>query len=271
MSPFSLPQPLVAEAFPAELRRLRVARRMSQLDLALSCEVSTRHLSFLETGRTKPSRAMVLRLAQGLLLPLGARNGLLLAAGFSPVFPVSALESQALEPFREMLMEMIARHAPNPALICDRHWTLQEANPPAWAFIAALRGASPQTNLVHLIAESPHAAQLIGNLPEVLHQMHARIQLEALEACDDLRLGELLAVAVAAAAAARYPFDLSANPRSPLTPLILNMPNGSMRFLSAIAHFGTSEDVTVRDLRLELFFPADGVTRAAMLAAAATA
>jgi transcriptional regulator with XRE-family HTH domain len=260
------PRNFAAEAFPAELRRLRLARRMSQLDLALTCDVSARHVSFLETGRTKPSRAMVLTLAQGLVLPLGARNRLLLAAGFGPVFPSSALESVALEPFRDMLTQMITRHTPNPALICDRYWALQEANAPAWAFIAALRGESTETNLVRLIAQSPNAPHLIGNLPEILDDLRARIQLESLEACDDPLLREIESIATAAAA--RFPFDRFAVARSPLTPLILNMPNGPMRFLSAIAHFGTSEDVTVRDLRLELFFPADASTRAAMKAAA---
>ncbi len=263
------PRNFAAETFCAELRRLRMARRMSQLDLALTCEVSARHVSFLETGRTKPSRAMVLNLAQGLLLPLGARNRLLLAAGFGPVFPSSALESAALAPFREMLTEMITRHAPNPALICDRYWNLQEANAPAQVFIAALQGDSTQTNLVRLITESPNAPHVIGNRPEVLHDLRARIELEALEACDDPLMREVLSIVTEAAT--RFPIDRLALARSPLMPLVLNMPNGPMQFLSAIAHFGTSEDVTVRDLRLELFFPADASTRAAMEAAAVPA
>ena len=85
---------------------------MSQLDLALTCEVSARHLSFLESGRAQPSRDMVLQLAAGLVLPLGAQNALLQTAGFAPVFPASPLESAALDPFRAILAEMIARHAP---------------------------------------------------------------------------------------------------------------------------------------------------------------
>ena len=206
------PPGFAAEAFPAELRRQRTARRMSQLDLALTCDVSARHISFLETGRTRPSRAMVRTLAQGLVLPRGACNRLMLAAGFGPVFPSSALESVALGPFRDMLTEMIARHAPNPALICDRYWVLQEANAPARAFITALRGDSAETNLVRLIAQSPNAPHLIGNLPEVLHDLRARIELEALEACDDPLMRDI--VSIAAAAAARFPCDRFALMRS---------------------------------------------------------
>jgi transcriptional regulator with XRE-family HTH domain len=167
--------------FAVLLRRLRAGRRMSQLELALSCDASARHVSFLETGRAQPSRTMVLRLAEALLLPLGTRNTLLQAAGFAPVFPASALDSAALAPFRAMLAGMMAGHAPNPALLVDRH---------------------------------PHPA--------------------------------------------------AAAPRRPLVPLILTLAGHRLSFLSAIAHFGTSHDVTVRDLRLELLFPADEITADAL-------
>ena len=125
--------------FAAALRRARAARRMSQLDLALTCDVSARHLSFLESGRARPSREMVLQLAHGLLLPLGSQNALLQAAGFAPVFPASPLDSAALGPFRAVLDEMIARHSPYPALLCDRHWTILDANPTARALLTPLR------------------------------------------------------------------------------------------------------------------------------------
>ena len=97
-------------SFPGLLRRYRTARRLSQLDLALTCEISARHLSFLETGRAAPSREMVVQLSEGLLLPLGARNALLQAAGFATVYPASPLASEALGPFRRILTEMMERH-----------------------------------------------------------------------------------------------------------------------------------------------------------------
>ena len=127
------------DAFAALLRRFRAARRMSQLDLALTCEISARHLSFLETGRAKPSREMVLQIADGLVLPLGSQNALLQAAGFAAVFPASPLESEALGPFRAVLQEMMDRHAPWPAILADRHWRVRSANASASMLLAPLQ------------------------------------------------------------------------------------------------------------------------------------
>jgi len=253
------------DAFAALLRRFRAARRMSQLDLALDCDVSARHLSFLETGRAKPSREMVLQISGGLMLPLGSQNALLQAAGFAPVFPASPLDSEALGPFRAVLKEMMDRHAPWPAILCDRHWNMRAANPAATALLAPLQGEAGETNLVRMLTESAAAGSLLANLPEVIHEMRGRIALEALEAAGDPILRELLNALDAASL--RRPLPGGA-PRRPLVPLIVNTPGGQLSFLSTIAHFGTSEDVTIRDLRLELLFPADDVTRAALIAMA---
>lgn len=258
-----LDTPIARPGFPAALRAARAARRLSQLDLALDCDVSARHLSFLETGRARPSREMVIQLAEGLVLPLGARNALLQAAGYAPVFPASPLDGDALAAFRAVLDEMMARHAPNPALLCDRHWNLIDANPTAHAMLAALADGDGEVNLVRLLTTGPRAAAAIANLPEMLAEMAGRIRLEALEAGNDPVLTELLDDIEAARA--RYPLAQPAA-RHPLVPLILNSADGPLGFLSAIAHFGTSEDVTVRDLRLELLFPADAFTRTAMVA-----
>ncbi len=251
--------------FAEALRRYRTGRRMSQLDLALACEVSARHVSFLETGRAQPSREMVLQLAEGLLLPLGARNGLLQAAGFAPAFPASELGSDALGPFRQILDEMITRHSPNPAILCDRHWTMRDANATALALLGPLQGDAGEMNLVRMLTDNPDAPRLIANYPEVLSEMSARIQLEALEAGNDPIFRTLLD-ALDSAMARHRPAMSSA--RRPVLPLILNAPGGQLSFLSTIAHFATSEDVTIRDLRLELLFPADGATRAAIAALA---
>ena len=255
-----------AGPFPAALRRFRAARRMSQLDLALTCDVSARHLSFLESGRAQPSREMVLRLADGLLLPLGAQNSLLQAAGFAAAFPASPLDSEILGPFRAVLGEMIARHSPYPAMLCDRHWTLLDANPTARALLAPLQDGPGPMNMVRMLAESPLAPAAIGNYLEILDEMTARLRLEALEAGDDPVLRDLLEALEAAGD--RHPHIARAAPRQPLAPLIMNTGGEPLRFLSTIAHFGTSEDVTVRDLRLELLFPADDHTREAMVALA---
>lgn len=253
------------DAFAALLRRFRAARRMSQLDLALDCDVSARHLSFLETGRARPSREMVLQISDGLMLPLGSQNALLQAAGFAAVFPASPLDSEALGPFREVLKEMMDRHAPWPAILCDRHWRVRGTNATAAALLAPLQGEAAETSLIRMLTDSPVAEAMIANLPEIVHEMRGRIALEALEAPGDPVLRELLEALDAASL--RHPLAAT-TPRRPLVPLLVNVPGGQLSFLSTIAHFGTSEDVTVRDLRLELLFPADEATRAALRAMA---
>ncbi|ABI76892.1 DNA-binding protein [Hyphomonas neptunium ATCC 15444] len=257
-----------AGSFPGLLRRYRTARRLSQLDLALTCEISARHLSFLETGRASPSREMVQQLSEGLLLPLGARNALLQAAGFAPVYPASPLSSQALGPFRQILTEMMDRHAPYPALLCDRHWNVLDASPVARRLLAALQDDPGETNLIRMLTSSRAAEAAIANLAEMLAEMQGRIHLEALEAADDDVLSGLLSALEEAMA--RHPLPGGQSARSPLVPLTLRTPGGELRFLSTVAHFGTSEDVTIRDLRLELLFPADDATRTAIAEIAAS-
>ncbi|NWH09524.1 MAG: helix-turn-helix domain-containing protein [Alphaproteobacteria bacterium] len=248
-------------AFGALLRQYRSARRMSQLELALSCQVSARHLSFLESGRSLPSRDMVLQLGAGLLLPLSARNALLQSAGFAPVYPVSPLDSAAMLPFRAILNEMIERHSPFPAMLVDRHWTVHEANVAAQMFLSTLVPEGGETNLVRMLACSPAAPRVILNLPEVLAELLSRLQLEALEAGDDPQFRILLPMLEDACR--QYPQRRAVGRRTVL-PLVMSTPSGRLQFLTLIAHFGTSEDVTVRDLRLELLFPADEITREAL-------
>lgn len=176
------PQQREASAFAVALRRFRASRRMSQLDLALASDVSSRHVSFLESGRAQPSRDMVLQLGAALLLPLQARNALLQTAGFTSVFPATPLSADALGPFRAILNDMIARHAPYPAMLVDRHWTVLEANESAQSLLAGLSGSSGETNIVRMMTRSPEAAALIGNYGEVIAELKSRMQMEALEA-----------------------------------------------------------------------------------------
>ena len=261
-------QTLATNSFGPALQRYRSARRLSQLELAATCDVSSRHLSFLESGRAQPSREMVERLSAGLMLPLGLRNTLLQAAGFAPVYPASPLSSDALEPFRAVLEEMISRHHPNPAMVVDKHWTVRDANATARALLSVLQDGSDEMSVPRLLATSAHAATAIINLPEVLDEFASRLQLEALEAGDDPVFADLLRLFEEACE--RHPRP-SLRQRRPVLPVELTTPFGQMRFLSVIAHFGTSEDVTVRDLRLELLFPADEATRTAMQTLSATA
>ncbi len=236
---------------------------MSQLDLALACGVSARHLSFLETGRANPSRDMVMQLAESLLLPLGERNALLQSAGFAPAFPASPLSSEALAPFRRILTAMVERHAPWPAMLCDRHWTIRDANMSAAALLAPLQGAEGEMNIVRMFTKSPLAKEIVVNYAEVVREMRGRIALETLEAATDPVLAGLLDMLDAALADSTAPVR---HTRQPVVPLIVRSRSQELRFLSTVAHFGTTEDVTVRDLRLELLFPADDITRDAFRA-----
>jgi transcriptional regulator with XRE-family HTH domain len=250
--------------FPDTLRRWRTARRMSQLDLALASDISTRHLSFLETGRARPSRDMVLKLGEALLAPRAAQNELLRAAGFAPLFPATPLDDDALGPFRVVLSEMMARHDPWPAMLCDRHWTIRDANASARRLLAPLHGEAGEMNIIRMLTQAPLARTLIANWPEVIHEMAARIRLEALEAGYDPVLNALLDdLDRAVAGLGPRP---STSHRQPLAPVILQSGEGRLSFLSTVAHFGTSEDITIRDLRLELLFPADDATKRALMA-----
>ena len=246
--------------FGTALKAARSGRRVSQLALSLDAGVSSRHLSFLESGRAMPSREMVMTLAEALALPLSARNQLLNAAGFASAFPASPLSSEAIAPFRQILQTMMANHAPFPALLCDRHWNVLEASPSAAAMLAPfLDGWAGSPNVFRLTACHPRAPDLIANLGQVLHESLERLALEQSLAGDDPVLAEL--IAVTRAAAARHPYR--ARTRSPVLPVSYRGPDGPLSFLSVVAQCGTSEDVTVRDLRLELMFPADAATRAA--------
>ena len=251
----------ITRSFGTHLQSHRRARRLSQLELAHRCGISSRHISFLESGRAQPSRGMVLRLCAGLMLPLSAQNMLLLAAGFAPVYSALPLCSDALGPFRIVLDEMIARHEPNPAMLVDRCWNVREANASASALLSALDEGAPSVNLARLMADSERARPVIENYPEVLHEMISRLRLEAMGAGADPSLYEL--IDLLEHAGRRYPVSEIRQPR-PVLPLELSLSGARWRFLSVIAHFGTSEDATIRDLRLELLFPADEQTRAAV-------
>lgn len=249
------------DGFPATLRAWRTARGMSQFELAETVGVSTRHLSFLETGRAKPSREMALALAEGLMAPLSARNVLLTQAGFAPHYPATPLDDAALAPLQSILRQMMDRHAPYPAMLCDRHWTIQDANPTARALLSALHGDTGEMNVIRMLTDSPAAPEVIENYGEALAEMHGRIKLEALEAGRDPVLEDLLNRLTVRMRDFPPPTGMG---RRPLVPLIIRSPAGPLRFLTTVAHFGTSEDVTVRDLRLELLFPMDEATRKAM-------
>jgi transcriptional regulator with XRE-family HTH domain len=248
------------------LRTWRARRRFSQLDLASEAEVSTRHLSFVETGRAQPSREMLLRLAERLDMPLRERNRLLLAGGYAPVHPERPLDSAELDAARLAVEAVLSAHEPFPALAVDRHWQLVAANAALGRLLggAAPHLLDPPVNVLRLSLHPQGLAPRILNLPEWRHHLLSRLRAEA------DRSGDTVLAALRAELSA-FPSPVSQTPpRTPgfiAVPLVLADPGSgaTLRFLSTTTVFGTATDVTLAELTLECFYPADAATRTLLL------
>ncbi len=254
------------------LRHWRQHRRWSQLDLAGEAEVSTRHLSCLETGRAQPSRDMLLRLAERLQVPLRERNRLLTAAGFAPMYRERAWTDPALAPAHEAVQRVLTAHEPYPALAVDRHWNMVAYNRAVDALLAGLPAEqlAPPVNVLRLSLHPEGLAPRIVNFgawrehlfERLAHQVQASGDPALARLGEELRALPLPAGASAApAAAARGLPDLA-------VPLQLASPAGTLSFISTITVFGTPVEVTLAELAIEAFFPADAATAQALRALA---
>ncbi|NJO22853.1 MAG: helix-turn-helix transcriptional regulator [Sphingomonadales bacterium] len=255
------------------LRDWRQRRRLSQLDLASEAEISTRHLSFLETGRSQPSREMLLKLAEQLGVPLRERNVLLTAAGYAPVFAERRLDDPALEAARKAIRLVLAGHEPYPALAVDRHWHLVDANAGVTRLMAGADQSllRPPINVLRLSLHPKGLAPRIANLAEwrahLLARLHRQIELTADPVLSDL-LRELSA----------YPKPpVSRPPRPPrdyhseiAVPLQLMAGSQTLTLFSTTTIFGTPVDITLSEIAIEAFFPADTETAEALREMAAT-
>jgi transcriptional regulator with XRE-family HTH domain len=251
-------------ALPAALKHWRHTRRLSQLDLAMAADVSARHLAFLETGRARPSRDMLLHLAEVMALPRAARNRLLHLAGFAPVFPTLPLNDASLAPVRDAMDWTISRHAPYPAVIMDRLWRLVALNAPATGLFAAMH-LGPGDSLLDAICAPQGAADLIENWPEVGHHTMIRLRGESAAA------GGIADLDRAADHLARDPRIKGWQPPAELpaiVPTIYTAPGLRLSLLSTYASFGSAEEIALRDMKIELMFPADDATRATLIARA---
>ncbi|MDE2607170.1 MAG: helix-turn-helix transcriptional regulator [Burkholderiales bacterium] len=258
----SVPPASQLRPFGEHLRAWRQRRRMSQLDLATEAGVSTRHLSFVETGRSEPSREMVLRLAERLDVPLRERNALLVAAGYAPMYRERPLDDPALAAARDAVQLILRSHEPWPALAVDRHWNLLAHNAVVPHLLAGADAAllRPPVNVLRLSLHPQGLAPRILNLGQWRHHLFERLRqqiqatgdraLQALEqelrgypgveGEDATRLaGEVLGIAV---------------------PLRLATPAGELDLISTTTIFGTPVDVTLQELALETFFPADAAS-----------
>ncbi|HEX6998998.1 MAG TPA: helix-turn-helix transcriptional regulator [Gammaproteobacteria bacterium] len=248
----------------ALLREWRTRRRLSQLDLALDADISPRHLSFLETGRSRPSREMVLRLAERLEVPLRERNELLVAAGFAPSFPERTLDDAALAAARRAMELVLQGHEPYPALAVDRHWTLVAANAAVPPLLAGVRSEllAPPVNVLRLSLHPDGLAPRIANLREwrdhLLERLRRQVELTA-----DARLAALLEE-LRGYPAGEEPPRGRADYGGVAVPFRLRTPRGELAFLSTTTVFGTPIDVTLAELAIEAFFPADERTAQAL-------
>jgi transcriptional regulator with XRE-family HTH domain len=253
---------VTSNVFGPLLREWRQRRRISQLDLALDGNISTRHLSFLETGRARPSRDMVLHLAEHLEVPLRDRNILLTAAGFAPVFGERPLDDPALGAARQAVELVIQGHTPYPAVAVDRHWTMIAANDAVTALLGGVDAAllRPPVNVMRVALHPAGLAPRIVNLPEWRNHLLERLRRQVETSADPV-LAALLEELRG------YPAPYAPRPPRPardyagiVLPFELATEAGVLAFFSTITVFGTPIDVTLAELALECFYPADAAT-----------
>ena len=243
------------------IREWRQLRRQSQLDLALEAEISQRHLSFIESGRSQPSRDMVLLLAEHLGVPLRERNALLLAAGYAPVYLERALEDPGLQAARSAIDLVLKGHEPYPALAVDRHWTLLAANaivPKLLGLASDSRLLEPPVNVLRLSLAPGGLAPHIVNLPQWREHVLLRLRQQARRSGDP----QLEALHAELSALSPGPVTQPAHEAdAPMVlPLQLRIAGQVLSFISTTTVFGTPLDVTLAEIALETFFPADGAT-----------
>ncbi len=254
----------IPSPFGERLRHWRQRRRLSQLDLAHEANVSTRHLSCVETGRASPSRDMVLRLLDRLDIPLRERNALLEAAGYAPMYRERPLDAPDMAPARAAVQRILACHEPWPALALDRHWNLVMANRMVPLMMAGAAPAllQPPVNVLRLSLHPEGLAPRIANLRQWREHLFERLR-QQIQATGDDALAALLAELKG------YPEALGQRPQvalpgehqGVLMPFELHTPqDGVLRLVSTTTVFGSPVDVTLQELALETFFPADEAT-----------
>lgn len=262
-----------AVTFGSELRRWRRLRGLTQMQLALDAEVSGRHLSWLECDRSAPSRAMVLRLAERLDVPLRERNALLAAAGFAPLYAERALADPALGTARAALQRLLDAHEPWPALAVDRHWRMLACNRTVPMLLAAVAPAlrEPPVNVLRLTLHPDGLAPMIEGFPAWRGHVLARLMRQARQTGDPElhRLhAELAALRMPAGAAAAGP---PIEDHAVIVPLVLASPVGRLAFLSTVTVFGAPHDVLLSELAVETLLPADAATAEALRGLLSTA
>ncbi len=243
------------------LREWRTRRHLSQLELATEAEISARHLSFIETGRSIPSREMLLHLAERLDVPFRSRNLWLTAAGYAAVFPERPLADPAMSSARQAIDHLLAAHEPYPAVAIDRHWKLLSANQAAVRLLAGVMPAlaAPSANVLRLSLHPDGLASRIVNLAEWRHHLLERLRRQ-IDATADPVLRELAQELAGYPAPPGRPAPIPGDEPWVFVPLQLRTEVGVLSFLSTTTIFGTPVDVTLSEIALETFFPANAHT-----------
>ncbi len=242
------------------LRTWRTRRRLSQLDLACLAEVSTRHLSCVETGRSKPSRSFLLHVAEHLDVPLRGRNDLLVAAGFAPVYGETDLDAPEMAPVRQAIDLVLGHHEPYPAVVVDRGWDLVLANQGATVLLEGVAPALLQTGgnvlrmALHPDGLGPRIRDLEGFSGHIMARLRRQLALTGDPVLQDL-YDELAGLPGVSAV---EPFT---DHPGVVLPVQLETPDGLLSFFTTAATFGTAADVTLSELTVECFFPADAETK----------
>src|SRR5262245_20796065 len=254
----------------------RRTRNLSQLALATDAEISCRHLSFIETGRANPSRDMVLLLASALDIPLRERNALLLAAGFAPVYGESHMEAPELAAVRGALDAILRQQEPFPAVVMNRHWDILRTNEAATRFFGFLLGDAQAAgggpgNVLRMMFDPAALRPMVVNWEAVAEALIARVHREAVGGLQDQATKALLAEILAhPGVPTSWRHRGHAVPLVPVLPVSFRKGDRQFDFFSTVTTLGTPQDITVQEIRIECFFPANAATDRAARALAAT-
>lgn len=248
------------------LRHWRRLRHLSQQDLALDAELSTRHLSCVETGKASPSRELVLRLCEQLAVPLRERNAWLVAAGYAPMYREHGLDDPDMQAARQAIQHILDSHEPWPAIAFDRHWNMVLHNRMVAPFLAGVEAAllQPPMNLLRISLHPGGLAPRIANLNQWREHLFARLQ-QQIRSTDDASLAHLLAELQAyPAQPADQATRLEGEHPGVLMPFLVHTPSGLLHLISTTTVFGSPTDITLQELALETFFPGNDETAQAL-------
>ena len=260
-----------SEAPPAGrlLREWRTRRHLSQLELAAGAGISTRHLSFIETGRSQPSREMVLHLGEHLEIPLRERNALLTAAGYAPLYRESELDAQDMQPVREAIDTMLRAHEPFPAVVVDRAWNLVAANATVGVLMQGIAPEllTPPINVLRATLHPDGLAPRVVNFEQWASHLVTRLDRQVLLSGDDQAAALLDELRGYPNVPQRTTFPEIEGAEKVFVPLRLASEGAILTFFSTVTTFGTALDVTLAELVIESFFPADAATAEALTGA----